>query len=309
MESTEKTTERMKREKQSEKQRSGYLGGSDAAVIMGLNPWKNRVQLWQEKVGIQPGPDLSENARVQWGIKLEDMVARHWSEVTGMKIRRNNFLLRSEQHPWMGAHLDRQVVGGGFLEVKTAGRADEWGPDGSSSIPDHYMCQIQHYMAITGDQRCWVAVLIAGSDFRSYEIQRNQPFIDLMVEAQRDFWQHVESRECPEPLTSEEALAKWPTSWPDRPAEADAAVLEAVHEIAALDKKVKVITQRKKELQAVVMKSMEMAEVLLAGGKKVASWKSQSSSRLDSTRLKAELPEVAEKYMKETSSRVFRLHI
>lgn len=299
----------MKREKQSEKQRAGYIGGSDAAIIMGMNPWKNRVELYKEKVGIHPAPDLSQNQRVQWGIKLEDMVARHWAEVTGKKVRRNNYLLRSEQWPWMAAHLDRQVVGGGFLEVKTAGRADEWGKDGSSEIPHHYMCQVQHYMAITGDEWCWVAVLIGGSDFRSYEIQRNQPFIDLMVEAQRDFWLHVEMKQCPEPLTADECISKWPTSLPDDAVEADAEVLEAVHEIKALDEKLKVIAQRKKELQAVVMKKMEMAEVLTAGGKKVASWKGQTTERIDTTRLKEEKPMWAAAYMKQTSSRVFRIHM
>jgi putative phage-type endonuclease len=299
----------MKKERQSEKQRAGYIGGSDAAIIMGMNPWKNRVELYMEKVGIKPAADLSRNQRVQWGIKLEDMVARHWAEVTGKKVRRNNFLLRSEQWPWMAAHLDRQVAGGGFLEVKTAGQAHGWGEDGGTEIPDHYMCQVQHYMAITGDERCWVAVLIGGSDFRSYEIQRNQPFIDLMVEAQRDFWLHVEMKQCPEPLTADECISKWPTSWPNRPAEADADVLEAVHEIAALDEKLKVIGQRKKELQAQVMKSMEMAEVLLSGGKKVASWKGQTSERIDTTRLKEEKPMLAAAYMKQTSSRVFRIHL
>lgn len=299
----------MKREKKTEKQRTGYIGGSDAAVIMGMNPWKNRVQLWQEKVGeVQPA-DLSGNSRVQWGIKLEDLVARHWAEVTGKKIRRNNYLLRSEKWPWMAAHLDREVIGGGFLEVKTAGMAKEWGEDGSSSIPDHYMCQVQHYMAVTGSAKCWVAVLIGGSDFRSYEIQRNDEFISLMAQAQEAFWKLVQDGTPPEPLTSDEAVDRWPASDQGKTAAATGEVLEAVQQLVDIDAQIKELQESKKQQQLVVMNAMQEAELLMAGGSKVASWKSQTASRLDTKKLKDEMPEVAAKYMKESSSRTFRIHL
>jgi len=297
----------MKREKQSEQQRQGYIGGSDAAVIMGMNPWKNRVQLWQEKTGEMEPADLSENARVQWGIKLEDLVARHWAEVTGRKIRRNNFLLRSERHPWMAAHLDRQVAGGGFLEVKTAGQVGEWGPSDSTLIPDHYMCQVQHYMAVTGDSKCWVAVLIGGSDFRHYTIHRNQPFIAMMVEAQEAFWKLVQNRTPPIPLSVDEAADRWPTADPDTVQHAGMELQEVLQELAGVTKKMQQLKKLEEAMKTKLMNVMGEREVLLVGNLKAATWKNQTSTRLDTTRLKAEQPELAAQYMKESSSRVFRL--
>ena len=38
------------REKWLELRKNG-IGGSDAGVVVGVNPWKNRFQLWMEKTG------------------------------------------------------------------------------------------------------------------------------------------------------------------------------------------------------------------------------------------------------------------
>lgn len=32
--------------------RKGKIGGSDAAAVLGLNPYKNNVEFWNEMVGI-----------------------------------------------------------------------------------------------------------------------------------------------------------------------------------------------------------------------------------------------------------------
>ena len=49
------------------------------------------------------------------------------------------------------------------------------------------------------------------------------------------------------------------------------------------------------------------AEALIGlDGKPICTWKNQKSSRRDEDRLKEEQPEIAEKYMKTTESRVFR---
>jgi predicted phage-related endonuclease len=47
--------------------RTGYIGGSDAAAALGLSPWKTNVDLWEEKTGRKPAPDISNNAAVHCG--------------------------------------------------------------------------------------------------------------------------------------------------------------------------------------------------------------------------------------------------
>lgn len=49
------------------------VGGSDAACIMGMNPYKSNIELWKEKTGRIEPPDLSENKLVQYGKQAEAM--------------------------------------------------------------------------------------------------------------------------------------------------------------------------------------------------------------------------------------------
>ena len=55
--------------------RIGYLGGSDAAVVLGISPWKSRYQLWCEKTGAEPIPNLDGVDYIYFGQVLEPIVA------------------------------------------------------------------------------------------------------------------------------------------------------------------------------------------------------------------------------------------
>ena len=71
-----------------EKLRMQGIGGSDVAVIMGYNPWKKPYELYCEKVGLIEPEDLSDNEAVEWGVELEPIVAKKFSENTRKKLKR-----------------------------------------------------------------------------------------------------------------------------------------------------------------------------------------------------------------------------
>ena len=52
------------REQWLEERKKG-IGGSDAATIMGLNPYKTNVDLWEEKTGRKDAEDISDKSYVQ----------------------------------------------------------------------------------------------------------------------------------------------------------------------------------------------------------------------------------------------------
>jgi len=178
------------------------VGGSDAGVIAGVNNYKTKHELYLEKRGLMEAPDLSANQAVHFGNVLEDVVAQEYAERTGQKVRRNNFMLKSLEFPYMLANLDREVVGDTDkgLECKTAGAfmRDQWGEDGSDQVPDHYLLQVQHYMAVTGKKLFDLAVLLGGQDFRIYTIPRDETLITSLRTLEGVFWRHVEKEEPPE---------------------------------------------------------------------------------------------------------------
>ena len=100
------------------------LGSSDAAVAVGLSPYKCPLSLWLEKTGRKEPEDISHKEAVLWGIELEPVLAQVYAKRTGYRVRRVNAVLQHPEHLFMLANLDREVVGHpdgpGILEIKTA---------------------------------------------------------------------------------------------------------------------------------------------------------------------------------------------
>ena len=79
--------------------RTKGIGGSDAAAACGLNPWKSKASLYLEKTG-QVVKDFDSEVMRQ-GRDLEDYVAKRFTEATGKKVRRNNFMMAGKEHPFL----------------------------------------------------------------------------------------------------------------------------------------------------------------------------------------------------------------
>lgn len=181
------------------------IGGSDAAVIMWMNQYKSPYQLWLEKTGQVEPPDLSGNQYVYWGTKNEANIADWFQEETGKKVKRLG-TLRSKEYPFMLANVDRTVVGeNAGLEIKTAGvrQYRKWKDD---EIPDAYYCQCLHYMAVTGADYWYIAVLLGGNEAKWKRIERNEEDIQHLIMAETDFWKLVETR-TPPPVDGSDSCA------------------------------------------------------------------------------------------------------
>lgn len=181
------------------------IGGSDAAVIMGMNPYKFPYQLWLEKTGQAEAPDLSGNQYVYWGTRNESNIADWFQEETGKKVKRLG-TLRSKEYPFMLANVDRTVVGeNAGLEIKTAGvrQYRKWKDD---EIPDAYYCQCLHYMAVTGAAYWYIAVLLGGNEAKWKRIERNEEDIQHLIMAETGFWKLVETR-TPPPVDGSDSCA------------------------------------------------------------------------------------------------------
>lgn len=49
-------------------------GGSDAAAILGLNPYKSNVELFDEKTGRRMPKDISDKPYVKYGTEAEPLI-------------------------------------------------------------------------------------------------------------------------------------------------------------------------------------------------------------------------------------------
>lgn len=290
--------------------RKTYLGGSDAAAVLGRSRWKTPLQVWGEKTGNIVPENRDHALPVKVGKRLEELVADLWAEENGAKVARVNDVQFDAEYKFLGAQIDRRVVGtDDILECKTASgwKADEWE---GAEIPEEYLFQCHHQLMVTGKARCHIAVLLGGNqDFIYKTIERDEDLIRRMREAEVYFWhEFVEKRVMPGMITAndQDVLYKlFPTANENVLAlDGNAQVLIdtiKAHEVArdGIEEK---IDEAKNQLRAILGEA--------SGGETAShkvTWKNQTALRLDTDRIKAEAPELYTKYGKEVASRVLRI--
>lgn len=282
------------------------IGGSDAAAIAGLSPWKSPVAVWLEKTGqVEP---VEPGEAAYWGTVLEDVVAQEFSKRTGMRVRRRNAILRHPQYEWMIANVDRMLVGSSEgLECKTtsAYQAKEWEGD---EIPAQYIIQVQHYMAVTGAKAWWLAVLIGGQRFVHKRIERDDELIQQLIEIERDFWEnHVVPGVPPEldgsPASTELLKRMYPTAKQATtflPSEAR----ELIQQLESVKVELKLLEGQKAECEnklKALLGEFEQGRI----DDMLVIWKNVTTRRIDTDRLKKERPDIYEQYLKVSTYRKF----
>ena len=151
------------------------IGGSDAAALLGLNPYKSAFALWAEKTGEIKPEDISDREAVRLGHDLEDYVAKRFAEATGKKVRRENFFIYNSDFPIAHALPDRMVVGeAAGLECKTTSSWERLKLCRDGEYPKDWYCQCVHYMMVTGAQKWYLAVLCFGHGFYHFTIERDE---------------------------------------------------------------------------------------------------------------------------------------
>lgn len=177
------------------------IGGSDAGTILVVNPYESPFELWLEKTGRQEPADLSGNEKIEWGNRLESAIAQKFADLhPEYSVEETHATFVSEERPFMHANIDRQLqdlkTGAlGILEVKTAGLMSEG--DWVFGPPDHYIAQVTHYLAVTGYEFAYIAVLIGGQEYREYEIARDEEDISTLIDREEEFWGMVQSNTMP----------------------------------------------------------------------------------------------------------------
>lgn len=292
------------------KSRQAGIGGSDVGAILGVNKWKTPFQVYLEKT--DPIDDVSEPSEAAyWGNTLEDIVAKEFSKRTGKKVRRRNQLLQHEQYPFMTANLDREIVGEkAFLECKTVNAfgAKEWEGD---DVPASYLVQVMHYMAVTGYKKCYIAALIGGQRFIYKEIPRDNELIEMIIAAEKEFWEEHVMKRIPPALDGSSAAEKYlkerysnPTPYSEINLKSECK--DMINEYLQLKENIKALETRLKEIENNIKNELADNEKGYAGNYEV-NWMPVTSSRVDSKLLKSKYPDIYKDVCKESTYRKFRI--
>ena len=172
------------------------IGGSEAASVVGLNPYKGAYTLWAEKTG--KIPEFEGNLTTEVGSFLEDFVAKLFTRETGKQVRRKNRILVNDQYPFAFGDVDRVVVGEkALLEIKTTNSLPAMKKLRKGEFPEQWYCQMTHYLAVSGLQKAYLAVLIECRDFKVFELDRDEAEIASLMGAEEEFWHKVQTNTPP----------------------------------------------------------------------------------------------------------------
>lgn len=274
--------------------RLGRIGGSNIAGICGISPWSTPLEEYMKITGRITIPD---NPAMYWGRAIEPLIRRKYEEVTGRKVMFNDnpeeygiTIVHPEYHYMVGS-LDGMTHDERVVEIKTAAR--EW-PD---SVPEHYLCQVQFYMACTGTKVADVATLFGASKFEIFELHRDDQLIEMMIMIASEFWaKHIEPDTPPDCTTPGDRNIRWSRSI------ANAVELPTAQDIIDKIKAIKIgmsaMEAEKDNLESVLKDIMQENDTLTVHGKPAVTWKQTKDSNVfEKDRFAKEHPELYRQYM------------
>jgi putative phage-type endonuclease len=181
-------------------QRRKGIGGSDAAAILGLSRYRSAIDVWEDKLGLVA--ERPQTPAMAWGLRLEDTLAVAFTETTGIRVRKVNGIRRAKHvrdFPMIGS-LDRIASDGRIVELKKKRTDHDLADDGppEKRVPPDWYVQVQHYMEVVGSPLATFAILVAGTDFRTIDVPRDEAFgADLRDEEGRFWRDYVETGQQP----------------------------------------------------------------------------------------------------------------
>lgn len=277
------------------------IGGSDASVIAGVNRFRSILQLWADKTGRTTVEKTgAESEYTHFGTILEPIVKQEFTRRTGLKVRNKKAMLQSVEYPFMLADLDGVVNDGGeqcIFEAKTASayKKEAW----EAGVPLEYVYQVQHYMAVTGMKRAYVAALVGGNHFVYHEVFRDEAMIKGIIRMEQEFWEK-------NVLLGEEPAADGSGATTDfldaaygqsngntikLPEEA----LQLCEKYDSLSDQLEDLKRKKEEVTNQMKSYLKENETGTVGGRRI-SWKEVTTTAFDRKRLEKEEKDIHDRY-------------
>lgn len=268
--------------------RSGYIGSSDAASILGVSPWKSPLALYQEKIGEYSEEITPEKQKIfNRGKKFEPLILEMLiEELTGrghdVEIIARNERLRDPEYHFIASESDMVLSVDGEIisaEAKSVnGFASKlWGKPETDDFPIYYQCQTMHDLMVKGRKKCVVAALIGTDDLRIHWIKRHEEIIQAIRTKEVEFWNRVQNREPPEPVSADDISRLYQFD-SGLTIEATEKIVEFCRDLKAIKASIKQSETREEMISTQIKVAMKEASLVIHNNQKLVTWKTNKSS-------------------------------
>lgn len=164
--------------------RSNGIGASDIGTIMGVNPYKTSLMLFNEMSGYKKADYF--NDAMKYGNEQEPL-AKEWLE-NHLNVSLKNLCAEDEEYSFMRCSFDAINLDEGMLiEIKCPFSAAALSSLLEGELPNTYVYQVQWQLALCGFNKGHLAIW-NGSECKLHQINADKELQNQMKEKAKEFW-------------------------------------------------------------------------------------------------------------------------
>lgn len=303
------------------------LGGSDAAAVLGISPFRTARDLYYDKTGVVTADSEENWVALEVGNLLEPLVAKIFSKKTGLAVYQRKRMFQHPSYPWMLADLDYLVdLPDGttaIVEIKTTNynAQNKWWYNGAEIVPVYYESQGRHYMAVMNLDRVFFCCLYGNNEDETIIrcLERDRDYEAELIALEEDFWQNNVLARNPPPYTEDGDLIMESLRRTLGPADTDAPPVTFSQTQAARIMRYLELQEERQRRSEDIDRELERLKALIAADLGTnctgicengctVTWKPSCRtgiSKENLLRLKAAHPEIYREYVTTTVSRRF----
>ena len=163
--------------------RKGVIGASDAATIMGENPWKSPTYLLDEKLGNHK--EWGGNEATREGNRLENVARQIIAKEFKQKL--SPAIVQDSKDPFLAASLDALCSkNASIYEIKCGAKSYSL-TSTTDKVPSYYVAQLQHMLMVTQLDTLFYASYRPGEELIILEIYRDESYIKELRKKETKF--------------------------------------------------------------------------------------------------------------------------
>ena len=260
------------------------------------------ADVWLTKTGQQEIEDISDVEAVEWGLRLQEPIARAVGDRLNVRLKELDIEGTHVSLPWMRSHFDFVSEDNRTLyEIKNYNihARSKFGQDGSQDVPAADMAQVIHEAAVFNVQVVNLCVLFGGQQLCVFPITVDDAMKQAMIDQEAKLWAHIQTRTPPE-ATHPDDLRRIFRQDDGSTKVADQQIESMFLKLRAVKNQIIALGEQEKILEGLTQQWMGTATIAeAADGRTLATWKKAADGEsLDSKRLKKEIPGLYDQYKK-----------
>jgi predicted phage-related endonuclease len=236
------------------------------------------AEVYLERIGEVAPPDLSDYEPAQWGLRLQESIARAAADKLRLNIKEADYSLTHKNYRF--------------------DKSKNFGEDGSTLVPEEDLAQCIHEAAVHGVQKVLLCVLFGGQELRIFPLDAEEAAKDVLIQTEAEIWGNIQTRTPPAANTPEAARKLFPR--------ADGTTRTVGEDVAQVCRELRVLKDQIKQHEKVVeiyeaklQNLLGSAEALMStDGKVLCTWKqSKESKAFDRELFKSSMPDLYEQFV------------